>query len=69
MASSDEHEDNNDNGLVDECDGMEEEEELASPEESAKLIQVMLTKVWLSNSNLKITTNQQSLALRCLLCH
>ena len=41
---SDEDEDDNDDGLVDERDGMSEEE-LASLEESVKPIQVMLTKV------------------------
>lgn len=41
---SDEDEDDNDDGLVDEHDGMSEEE-LASLEESVKPIQVMLTKV------------------------
>jgi hypothetical protein len=65
---SDEHKDDDDDGLVDEHDGMSKEE-LASLEESVKPIWVMLTKVQLSNSNLKITTNQRSLALRHFLHH
>jgi hypothetical protein len=65
---SDEHEDDDDDGLVDERDGMSKEE-LASLEESVKPIRVVLTKVQLSNSDLKITTNQRSLALRHFLCH
>ena len=66
--SSDEHEDDDNDGLVDEHDGMLKEE-LASLKESVKPIQVMLTKVQLSNSDLKITTNQWSLASRHFLCH
>jgi hypothetical protein len=65
---SDEHEDDDDDGLVDEHDGMSKEE-LVSLEESVKPIRVVLTKVQLSNSDLKITTNQRSLALRHFLHH